>query len=200
MALRSEAGAKTSRTASTTDGAAMTDARGRQGRPWRRLTAPGRGPLRPRDASSSPSPLSLYLHRNTDATTSCSGEGGQSLPLPPLKTPKPTGRHCPLRRARRGNTGRDRAEEQQTDKKDASSLLSCDAERLEKHAEDDRHDGRGGNDGRHGNRGRPWRRSTAPAAVRRGQGTPASCRTGCGRGTAKPARARQRVISQRAAR
>ena len=43
---------------STTGGAVTTDARGGQGHPQRHPTAPGRGPPRPRDASSSPSPLS----------------------------------------------------------------------------------------------------------------------------------------------
>ena len=43
---------------------------------------------------------------------------------------------------------RDREEEQRTDKKNASSLLSCDATRLAENAKDSRHDWRGGNNGR----------------------------------------------------
>ena len=47
--------------------------------------------------------------------------------------------------------------------------------------------------------GGPWRRSTAPAAVRRGRDTPASCRTGSGRGVPKPTRTRKGVLSRRTA-
>ena len=62
---------------------------------------------------------------------------------------------------RRGEEGRrdgpsatrGRGEEQGTDKEDASSPLSCDAARLAKNAEDDRHGGWDGDAGRRGDRG-----------------------------------------------